>query len=362
MSLSQPPQKPQRPALSIIALTAAIALPVFGLLAWAAVEGSAPPTVKIGLVAPFEGEFRNTGYDVLFAVKLALQERNQGEGLAGYRVELVALNDFNDPATAAEQARALVADPDVVGVVGHLTPAATQAALPVYRAANLAVVAPWSVDEAAFQPDGGLVSVAATTGETEEFLQNFIRTRGLMAPVTVTGKNIAGALPDSADALVLNVDAVSAGQILGQLSPQGLDLPLFGLAEAGNRQLPQVAGPAAEGLIYISPGPAAADLPAATDFATRYQNLAGVPPSPRAVMAYDAAQILLDSVEKTIQMNRKWYNNFLDRRVVRAAVLSIKRSGISGPVTFDAQGHRHNAPVWFYQITQGAYPGTSLVP
>ena len=93
----------------------------------------APPTVKIGLVAPFEGLYRATGYEVLFAVKLALQERNGGQGLGGYRVELVALNDFNEPTEAAKQARALAADPDIVGIIGHLSSEATRAALPVYR-------------------------------------------------------------------------------------------------------------------------------------------------------------------------------------------------------------------------------------
>ena len=33
--------------------------------------GSVPPTLKIGLVAPFEGIDRRLGYEALFAVKLA---------------------------------------------------------------------------------------------------------------------------------------------------------------------------------------------------------------------------------------------------------------------------------------------------
>src|SRR5215510_3753097 len=85
-----------------------ICLGVIGLgwLAAARLEGyGAPPTVKIGLIAPFEGLYRATGYEVLFAVKLALQERNEGQGLQGYRVELVALNDFNDPVEARRQAQ-----------------------------------------------------------------------------------------------------------------------------------------------------------------------------------------------------------------------------------------------------------------
>ena len=106
---------------------------VWGWLACTPLKSSLgiPPTVKIGLVAPFEGLHRPLGYEALFGVKLAIQERNRGQGLHGYRIELVALNDFDDPAEARKQAAALAADPDVLGVVGHLSSPTTLAAGPV---------------------------------------------------------------------------------------------------------------------------------------------------------------------------------------------------------------------------------------
>ncbi len=111
---------------------------LMGLLAC----NGAPQTLKIGLVAPFEGLDRAMGYEALFAVKLALQERNAVGGIKGYQIELVALNDFNDPTEAQVQAKALLADPDVLGVVGHLSSATTMAAQPIYQAAGLAVCTP----------------------------------------------------------------------------------------------------------------------------------------------------------------------------------------------------------------------------
>ena len=62
--------------------------------------GSTDPLIKIGLVAPFEGQFRSRGYEVLYAVKLAIRECNESGGVGGYRVELVALDDGGDPALA----------------------------------------------------------------------------------------------------------------------------------------------------------------------------------------------------------------------------------------------------------------------
>ncbi|QLQ08434.1 MAG: ABC transporter substrate-binding protein [Anaerolineae bacterium] len=76
------------------------------------------PTVKIGLVAPFEGAQRALGYEVLYAVKLALQERNDQGGVGGFGIELVALSDDGQPANAVRQVQALAVDPGVVGVLG----------------------------------------------------------------------------------------------------------------------------------------------------------------------------------------------------------------------------------------------------
>ncbi|RME85899.1 MAG: ABC transporter substrate-binding protein, partial [Caldilineae bacterium] len=60
---------------------------------------AAPPVVKLGLIAPFEGPSRPLGYSILYAVRLRLQMWNRQGGSP--RVELVALNDDGDPDLAA---------------------------------------------------------------------------------------------------------------------------------------------------------------------------------------------------------------------------------------------------------------------
>lgn len=356
LRLNLPPELARTVAVySLIGLAALIAL---GWGAWRVVRtASAPPTVKIGLVAPFEGLYRTTGYDVLFAVKQAINERNQGQGLNGYRVELVALNDTNDPAEAARQAQALVADPGIVGVVGHLTPETTLAALPVYQAAGLAVVSPWSVGDEAFE-FANLVSVVATGEETAARLQTEIEQRGL-SPVTRLARPDEPVSPQT-QAVVFNADAVTAGRMLLNLPASALLLPKFGLAASGDRQLVQVAGPAADGLIFVSPGPAAADANGGESFSQAYETAAGYPPPPRAVLAYDAAQVLLDSIAKTMNPDNKWYNTTSVRTGIRKNLFETTRIGLTGPIEFEASGRRINAPVWVYQIDEMKYPGSSI--
>jgi ABC-type branched-subunit amino acid transport system substrate-binding protein len=113
------------------------------LLAACAFPGSVKPTVKIGLAAPFEGRYRDLGYEVLHAVRLAVRQRNEAGGVGGrYLVELVALNDFNEPEEAALQAREMEVDPDLLGALGGWSPETAQAAALEYERLELAFLAP----------------------------------------------------------------------------------------------------------------------------------------------------------------------------------------------------------------------------
>lgn len=101
------------------ALRAVPAFVCLMLVAGCTFPGSVEPTVKIGLSAPFEGQYRDLGYEALHAVRMAVRERNADGGIdQRFLVELVALNDLNEAEEAAEQARKMAVDPGVLGVLG----------------------------------------------------------------------------------------------------------------------------------------------------------------------------------------------------------------------------------------------------
>lgn len=102
---------------------------------------SVDPVIKVGLVAPFEGENRAIGYDAIYAARLAVRQINEAGGIGGQRVALVALDDSSDAALAAETAKSLVLDPAVVAVIGHWLPETTAVTTPIYRQANLPLIA-----------------------------------------------------------------------------------------------------------------------------------------------------------------------------------------------------------------------------
>jgi ABC-type branched-subunit amino acid transport system substrate-binding protein len=101
---------------------------------------SVEPVVKVGLVAPFEGENRAIGYDAIYAARLAVREINAAGGIGGNRVALVALDDSSDTGLAQENAKSLVVDPGVVAVIGHWLPETTAVSLPIYQQAKLPLI------------------------------------------------------------------------------------------------------------------------------------------------------------------------------------------------------------------------------
>lgn len=99
--------------------------------------GGVRPVIKVGLVAPFEGQFRPVGYDAIYAARLAVREINGQGGIGNYRVALVALDDGGNPELAQQVAASLVIDPAVMIVVGHWLTATNAIVAPIYQEGQL---------------------------------------------------------------------------------------------------------------------------------------------------------------------------------------------------------------------------------
>lgn len=102
----------------------------------------APRLYRLGLVAPFEGLFRNDGYDALSVCRAAVSDWNAAARPLGLQLQVWAVDDGNDPIQSVTRARELVGDPLVVAVVGHATPECGAASAPIYAEAGLLQVSP----------------------------------------------------------------------------------------------------------------------------------------------------------------------------------------------------------------------------
>lgn len=120
-----------------------IFLAVVLVLALAACGGGGNKnTIKIGLAAPLTGGMAAAGEMVQMAAEMAVSDINAAGGVNGKTVELVVLDDKNDPTEAANVAQRFIEDDDIVAVIGHVTSTTTLAALPIYKSAGMPVICP----------------------------------------------------------------------------------------------------------------------------------------------------------------------------------------------------------------------------
>jgi branched-chain amino acid transport system substrate-binding protein len=358
------------------------------LLAGCRCPGSTQPLVKVGLVAPFEGRWRSRGYDVLYAVKLAVRQRNEAGGVGGYQVELVALDDGGDPAAAAQQVRELAVDRDVLGVVGHFAQETTLAAAPEYARQGLALVAPGVGTGGAFRlgPSDRLLGRAAAHYAAESLAaQRLAVLRGhpgrpgedvwsdlarafeatvqelggtIVLDEVIEGIEWASHLVDvSPDLVFLASDAIEGGEAIRLARQAGVKATFLGGPALGDRALVQVGGAAAEGTVYLAMAPAGPDLAGAEAFVAGSQALAGYPPGPRATLAYEAANLLLEAVARAADRSARQPSREM---VWHQLAGGFQYDGLLGVRRVGSDGELSDWPIVVYRIEAGSYPGQRL--
>jgi len=348
-----------------------------GLLSSCAVGlGSTRSVVKIGLVAPFEGLHRHLGYDVLYAVKLAVRERNAAGGVSGYMVELVALDDSNDPAQAPLQARKMMADSDVMGVIGHLSDEAALAALDEYHRAGLALITLVAADAVTEQgyPEvfrlharNELLGREAARYVVEELGMRrlaVLRGRDDLADVFIQAAEQLGAtiVLDAATDLTFHVSrftsaeliffsggAVEGGEVIARARGAGVEAIFMGGSGLDSPQLGQIGGEAVRGTLCVTAAPRInGEARFSADFVAGYQASTGRLPGPQAIMAYDATRVLLEALARAIESQG---------RFVRGAVVAELSTlqdypGLIGAITFDGNGDLVDPETYVYRFEQ----------
>lgn len=336
--------------------------------------------MKIGLVAPFEGRYRYVGYDVIYAVRLALREANAAGGVGGYSVELVAYDDGADPAMAAEQARKLAADPEVVTAVGHFREETTTAALSTYAEAGIPLVAPAVLDPALTWGGAEVYQVyrmGPVAGAVASALLHRLKGLGQYRAVLVTEGGPLGralqrdaqqyglrvwpvVLPEEpawlgevkasgAEAVFCDADPVTAGEVAAALREAGWEGIFLGGPELAASDFVAVAGQAAEGTVFVTPWPFPADVPDSANLVASYRAVSnGVPPGPLALLAYEATWVLLEALERDIAAH-----GAPTRGGVAAALPATEREGLLGHITFDASHNWGKASLYWYRVGAG---------
>ncbi|MFS8904942.1 ABC transporter substrate-binding protein [Synechococcus sp. O70.2] len=95
--------------------------------------------LSLAVVVPISSN-PNRAKETLRGVAQAQEELFQQGGIGGRLLRVVIADDGDNPERAAAVAKALVAQPEILGVIGHNTSDATLAAAEVYQPAGLAMI------------------------------------------------------------------------------------------------------------------------------------------------------------------------------------------------------------------------------
>ncbi|MBD2330028.1 bifunctional serine/threonine-protein kinase/ABC transporter substrate-binding protein [Alkalinema sp. FACHB-956] len=103
----------------------------------------ATPAYTIAAVAPI-GSNPQSAQELLRGVAQAQWQLNQSGGLGGKPLKVTIADDQNQADTAQQIAQYLVADPNILGVVGHGTSDTSLATVEVYQQASMVAISPLS--------------------------------------------------------------------------------------------------------------------------------------------------------------------------------------------------------------------------
>jgi ABC-type branched-subunit amino acid transport system substrate-binding protein len=291
-----------------------------GISTLAGCRGEALRVVKIGLVAPFEGRCREIGYDVIPAARLAIREYAARPEAREVAIELVAYDDGGDPDKAAEQAARLMADPDVVAVIGHWREQTTLTALPVYAEAGIPAVV-YTVADMSIA--GEFYNLAPSHSALESASERYVSEMLLPASLDL----------DYSEEIEQEIDRIvhagwEPGPVIGG--------PVWGLGQSY-----ALAGSLLEDAYYVTgtalPRDSAAqfiDSAWLQQFDSGFrQGSLDAPPGPYAVTAYEATWLAIKMAAE--------YSGIM--------LTDTPADGLR----FDGSGRRLDAPVYLYQWRDG---------
>jgi branched-chain amino acid transport system substrate-binding protein len=351
-------------------------------------------TVSIGVLSPIDGGLVDFGRGIRNSVELAVREANAANAVPGWTIAVRAVDDSSDPKKGETGAATLVADRDVVAVVGTYNSGVALAALPTLAKADLALVSPGNTLSALTVGDNPLtpkrpyanyfrlVGSDKRQGEflAERALALNYRTVAIVSETKAVSKGLADVFATAYQAaggtiIVREVvpDGATAFGGFAKMSA-GADLIFFGgeypvaarLRTQANPAVPimggdgikddafvTAAGAAAAGTLASSVGVPLAELTSATAYLAAYR-AAGFtePPSDFGPYAYDAANAIIRTLRTALA-------NVTSPADARAAVVtalgSVAFDGATGKVAFDAFGDTTAPRFTLYKVAGTAW-------
>ncbi len=328
------------------------------------------PTVRLGLLAPLERSHEAyLGRDILEGARLAVEEANKAGGYEGKPFELVVRNDTGLWGASANEVVRFAYDDHVRVIIGTVDGANTHIAIRVALKIEIPVINVGDLDPTLVEtripwifrvvPDDrqqaytlafylykqlGLERVAVVRANNRygrfgvaEFIRGSVRL-SRPTPIEINydlawertapgfSEQLAKLAEVAPEAVVLWADAKPAGRLVRLMRERGMEVPVFACDRVVHREFLEEAGPAAEGVVAVTPFDLDAKVPGLEAFKARYRARYGHGPSSYSAHAYDGTMMAIQAIQEA---GLNW------ARIRDALAETMEYHGITGDIRFD---------------------------
>jgi branched-chain amino acid transport system substrate-binding protein len=351
-------------------------------------------TIKIAVQAPLSGEQAALGEHIKLGAQLAVEEATKSFKALGFDLVFVPYDDQAKPEVGVANARNIVADPNVLVLVGHFNSGVALPASEVYKDAMLAMISP--ANTATEITDRGYPNVNRVCGRDDvqgpvgaRFAAQDLKRKSvyIIHDKTLYGQGVADNFRNEANKLGLKVlgyegteeranfspiitpmkaknpDLVyfggiyhQGGLLLKQMREKGVKAAFMGPDGLDSSEMVKIAGASVVGSYYTTVAGPPAAYPESAAFATKFKQRFGKEVESFAMYGYDAALVGIKAIEQTLQTNG---GKKPTRAEVSAAVRKLKDfKGVTGSIAFDNKGDPVKAKYFVLQFEKRSYPGT----
>ena len=349
--------------------------------------------IKIAVQAPLSGEQAAIGEHIKLGAQLAVEESAKAFKDLGYELILVPQDDQAKPEVGVANARNMVADPDVLVIVGHFNSGVALPSSEVYKDAMLTMISP--ANTATEITDRGYPNVNRVCGRDDvqgpvgaRFAAQDLKVKSvyIIHDKTLYGQGVAENFRNEAKKLGMNVmgfegteeranfspmiiplkaknpDLVyfggiyhQGGLLLKQLREKGVKAKFMGPDGLDSAEMAKIAGAAVVNSYYTSVAGPPDAYPETAAFAKKYKQRFGKDTESFGLYGYDATMVGIKAMEGWIKANG---GKKPTRADVVTAVRKIKNfKGVTGSIEFDSKGDPIKAKYFVLQFDKQAYPG-----
>jgi branched-chain amino acid transport system substrate-binding protein len=342
-------------------------------------------TIKIATQTPLSGGQAALGEGIKLGAQLAIDKLKGPIEKLGFKVALVPYDDQAKPDVGVANAANILADKEILLVVGHLNSGVAIPSSEKYKDAMLAMISPANTNPVV--TDRNYLNVSRVCGRDDvqgvvgaEFAMTTlkVKTAYVIHDKTTYGQGVAEFFKADAEKKGIKVlgfegteeksnfdpiitpikaknpDLIYFGGIYDQAAPffkqareKGIKAILMGPDGLDSSDLTKIAGKAVVNMYYTSVAGPVTVYPAAKAFAKEYKEKFKKDPEPFAAQAYDSAAIGLKAIEAAIKASD---GKMPSREQVSVAVRKTKHQGITGNVEFDEKGDPKTALYFVLQV------------